>query len=739
MGIGTNPGAAQTADPAWVTLSGLLERVTFHNADNGFCVLRVKARGQRELVTVVGHAPMVSAGEWVTATGEWANDLQHGLQFKARFLRTSTPTSLVGIEKYLASGMIRGVGPVYARKLVRAFGEQVFDIIEREPARLREVEGVGPVRAARITDAWTEQRAVRDIMVFLHGHGVGTARAVRIFKTYGTAAVTIMTENPYRLAWDIRGIGFKTADAIAMRLGIEPTAAIRIRAGLAHALTTAMDEGHCGLPLTELLPLTMQLLEVPESLVQEAITHEQGAGSIAAADIGTVPCLFLTPLLRAEEGIAEQLRRLAHGIPPWPPIAADKALAWVNARNGLALAPSQEQAVRAALAARVFVITGGPGVGKTTLVHSILQILAAKGVEILLAAPTGRAAKRLAESTGRDARTLHRLLEVDARHGGFKRNAQDPLRCDLLVIDEVSMVDVWLLRAVLLALPAHAGIWFVGDIDQLPSVGPGQVLKDIIDSGLLPVARLTEVFRQAARSQIVASAHRVNQGWLPDLERPNGPSDFYFVPAEDPEQAVARIVDLVKVRIPKRFHLHPLRDIQVLCPMNRGGVGAVSLNIALQAALNPEPHTRIERFGWTFAPGDRIMQIENDYDKEVYNGDMGTIEALDLEQGTLQARFDERVVTYDFSELDTIVPGYAATIHKSQGSEYPAVVIPILTQHYPMLQRNLLYTGITRGRRLVVLVGQRKALAMAVRNATQRRRWTRLQDLLQQPLPVFEE
>ena len=711
-------------------LAGLVERVTYHNVENGFCVLRAKARGHRDIVTVVGHAATIAAGEWITASGEWVNDRTHGQQFKARFLRTSPPTSAEGIEKYLSSGMIRGVGPVYAKKLVRAFGEKVFDVIEATPDRLREVDGIGPVRAGSILAAWAEQKAVREIMVFLHSHGVGTARAVRIFKTYGSDAIQVMTENPYRLARDIRGIGFKTADAIAMKLGIEKTAMVRVRAGISYALTEAMDEGHCGLPTEELIPLAETLLEVPQELIRTALELELQEGAVIADRVGETPCVFLAGLHRAERTIAERLMRLANGTLPWPWIDPDKALPWVEGRIGLALAVSQVAAIRLALTSKVLVMTGGPGVGKTTIVNAILRILAAKGTNLLLCAPTGRAAKRMTEATGFEAKTIHRLVEVDPRSGGFKRGDDNPLDCDLLVVDETSMVDVMLMQALMKALPDRAALLIVGDIDQLPSVGPGQVLADIISSGAVPVVRLTEVFRQAAQSQIIVNAHRINHGVMPDLRKPEAESDFYFVEANDPETAVPRIIELVKTRIPHRFGLDPIRDVQVLCPMNRGGVGARSLNIELQAALNPAGERKVERFGWTFAPGDKVMQIENDYDKEVYNGDIGFVTDVEPVEGELTASFDGRPVTYGFGELDALVPAYAASIHKSQGSEYPAVVIPVMTQHYAMLQRNLLYTGVTRGKRLVVLVGQKKAVAIAVRNVSGRRRWSKLGERL---------
>jgi exodeoxyribonuclease V alpha subunit len=723
--------AQQNRTPASSTevLAGVVDRVTFHNPDNGFCVLRVKARGQRDQITVLGHAAIISAGEFVQASGTWVNDRTHGVQFRASFLKVTVPTTVEGIEKYLGSGMIRGIGPVYAKKLVRAFGQAVFDVIEQEPPRLREVTGIGPKRAERIIAGWGEQKVIREIMLFLHSNGVGTSRAVRIYKTYGADAVQLISENPYRLARDIRGIGFRTADQIATKLGIEKTALIRVRAGISYALAEAMDEGHCGLPAEKLLPLAQKLLEVPAELVETALALELQGGAVIADDLDGRRCVFLAGLYRAEREVAERLKTLALGKPPWPSIDADKAIPWVEQRTKLTLANSQREAIRVALSSKVLVITGGPGVGKTTLVNSILKILGAKTVAIGLCAPTGRAAKRLSESTGRDAKTIHRLLETDPRTGGFRRTEEALLDYELLAVDETSMVDVPLMRALLRALSDRAALLLVGDVDQLPSVGPGQVLADVIASSAVPVVRLTEVFRQAAESQIIVNAHRINQGLMPDLA-PLESSDFYFVDATDAEEAVRKLLAIVQERIPKRFGFDPVRDIQVLCPMNRGGLGARSLNIELQKALNPPGELRIERFGWTFCPGDKVMQIENDYDREVYNGDLGVVSRIDMDQGELTVDFDGRDVIYGFGELDALVLAYATTIHKSQGSEYPAVVIPLSTQHYPMLQRNLVYTGVTRGKRLVVLVGQRKALAIAVKGDRKRRRWSKLREWL---------
>jgi exodeoxyribonuclease V alpha subunit len=626
--------------------------------------------------------------------------------------------------------MIRGIGPVYGKRLVHEFGEAVFDVIEGQPERLQQVEGIGPKRAERIVAGWAEQKVIREIMIFLHSHGVSTSRSVRIFKTYGADAIQVLSENPYRLARDVRGIGFKTADTIAARLGIEKTAMIRARAGIGFTLTEAMDDGHCGLPLDELIPMAEQLLEIAGSIVQEALDLELQAGEVVADEVEGRRCIFLAGLHRSERAIADRLRALQQGVLPWPHVDPAKAIPWVEGKVGVTLAESQQLALRLSLLSKVLVITGGPGVGKTTLINAILRVLASKGVKIALAAPTGRAAKRLGESTGREAKTIHRLLEVDPRTGSFKRDGEKPLTCDLLVVDETSMVDVPLMHALMRAVPDDAALILVGGFDQLPSVGPGQVLTDIIGSGAVPVVRLTEIFRQAAESRIIANAHRINRGGMPDWAR-DPDSDFHFVPCRDAEDGVAKIIEIVKDRIPARFRLDPIRDIQVLCPMNRGGLGARALNLELQWVLNPPGDDAIQRFGWTFGAGDKVMQVENDYDKEVYNGDLGFVRSVDAEAGEVLVEFDGREIAYGFGELDELVLAYATTIHKSQGSEYPAVIIPLTTQHYPMLRRNLLYTGVTRGRRLVVIVGQRRAVGIAVRGGQSLRRWSKLKEWLE--------
>jgi exodeoxyribonuclease V alpha subunit len=711
-------------------LAGLVERVTFHNEQNGFCVLRLKVKGERELITLIGHTPAVSPGEYASASGQWVTDREHGRQFRAVFVRIAPPTTLTGIERYLGSGMVKGIGPVYASKLVKAFGLGVFDIIEQSPDRLRDIPGIGDVRAKKITSGWADQKVIRSIMVFLHGHGVSTSRAVRIFKTYGRDAVAIVQANPYRLARDIRGIGFLSADTIAQKIGVAKDSPLRAQAGISYALTEASAQGHCGLPYAELVPLAVKLLDIPEAVIEAAIAQEIADQVLVPDTVDCQPCVFLTPLYSAEQSIAAQVRRLKTGMTTRPAFNPAKAIPWVERKLSIQLADSQKEAVRLALSTKLLVITGGPGVGKTTLVNSILTIMTAKGIKPLLCAPTGRAAKRLSESTGLEAKTIHRLLEVNPLNGQFKRNADDPLACDLLVADECSMIDVPLANQLLKAVATPTAMIIVGDVDQLPSVGPGQFLADLIDSGAVPVIRLTEVFRQAASSNIVRAAHQVNQGVYPRLAEKGESSDFYFVTAEEPEAIAQTVVDLVQTRLPRKFGINPIRDIQVLCPMNRGLTGARGLNKALQAALNPPGERSVDKFGYRFSVGDKVMQIENNYDRDVYNGDIGFVAGIDLDEEAMAVEFDGRAVNYPFGELDELVLCYATTIHKSQGSEYPVVVIPISTQHYMMLRRNLIYTGITRGKTLVVLVGQKKALAMAVKGKQVERRWSKLKERL---------
>lgn len=714
------------------TISGSIERVTFHSEETGFCVLRTKVRGKRDLVTVIGSAACVTAGEFVECRGAWVNNKEHGIQFKAEHLQVIPPTTLEGIEKYLGSGLIKGIGPHFAKTLIKAFGENVFTIIENEAHRLTQLAGIGAKRKNMILTAWAEQKVVRNIMVFLQSHGIGTTRAVRIYKVYGDNAIDIVRDNPYRLALDIIGVGFKTADSLAMRLGIARDSSKRAQAGIRHVLQEFATEGHCAVAQEKLVKASVALLEIAEEIIVHAITSEVKAENLILDKIDGENCLFLTSLYQAECLSAKNIARLKNGKPPWGIIDYEKALQWIEGRTHIVLSPSQRNAVALALKEKVTIITGGPGVGKTTIINSILKIVHAKKIKVSLCAPTGRAAKRLTEATGLAAKTIHRLLEYDPRNHAFKHNQNNPLLTDMVIIDEASMIDIVLWYNIVKAVPNHASLLVVGDIDQLPSVGPGAVLADMINSQTIAVVKLTEIFRQAANSQIIVNAHRINQGQFPlQNGTPSTLSDFYFIQAETPEEIQKKLLHVVTEKIPKRFHFDPKCDIQVLTPMNRGGLGSRALNSILQAKLNPNSEPKINRFGTTFAPGDKVIQNVNNYDKDVFNGDIGIITNIDLEESEVKINFDGHIVIYNFNELDEVALAYATSIHKSQGSEYPVVVIPISTQHYILLARNLLYTAVTRGKKLVIIIGQTKALAIAINNASVGARVTNLKARLQ--------
>jgi exodeoxyribonuclease V alpha subunit len=693
------------------TLEGTVERIVYSGGDGDFTVARLRPE-RGEVVTIVGSLVGVPAGAALRVVGQFETTPRFGAQFRVTGYTEVAPATLEGIRRYLGSGLIKGIGPEFAARIVERFGIATLEVLDGDPGRISEVAGIGPARGRSIREAWAAQREVRKVMVFLQGYGVSPAFAARIYRRYGAASIARVRENPYRLAFDVWGIGFLSADKLAFALGIAKESEARVDAGVRHVIEEAAGKGDVFVPRERLARESAALLDVAERMVDDAIARLARAGEVALESSGAV---YGTPLYRAEVALAAGLRRLLAATTATVRIDADRALDWYEREAGIALAGQQAEAVRQAISGKVLVITGGPGVGKTTIVRGIVSILTKKGLRVALAAPTGRAAKRLSEATGQPASTLHRLLEWRPAEGCFGRNADRPLEADLLVVDESSMLDVRLGADLMGALSSSARLVLVGDVDQLPSVGPGTVLRDVIASGAVPTVRLTEIFRQAAESLIVINAHRIHDGELPEMSATGEHRDFFFMEQDDPARAAALIRDLVAVRLPRRYGLHP-HEIQVLSPMHRGDLGAGNLNLLLQEALTPGA-VGLSRGARTFRVGDKVMQIRNDYDKEVWNGDIGRIERADDAAQTLVVRFDEREIDYGLDELDELTLAYAATVHKSQGSEYPAVVVPVHTQHYMMLQRNLLYTAVTRGKRLVVLVGSRKALGMAVRNA----------------------
>jgi exodeoxyribonuclease V alpha subunit len=698
-------------NPEGEEISGEVESIVYRNEENGYTICRVKAQGQRNLVTMVGSCSAMWVGESLHAAGKWIRHPQHGFQFKSEAITCMAPTTIQGIERYLGSGMIRGIGKVNAKRLVAHFGDQTLDIIEKESARLEEVEGIGPVRRRLIKASWGEKRGVRDVMIFMQGHGIGTAQATRIYRQYGQDAIALIKSNPYRLCYDIWGIGFKTADAVAMSVGIPRDSIVRARAGVTHVLQTMTEEGHCFCPEAELLLSAEVLLEIPVETLAEGLKAELDEGFLVKEE----DLIFLKAIFKAETTVSTRLTELCSAQTAFRPIDADKAVNWAAERLKMDFAPMQHNALLTSLSEKVSIITGGPGVGKTTIITALVAVFDARNLRIELAAPTGRAAKRMEEATQHSARTIHRLLKYKPQKRAFDHDASNPLDCHVVIIDEVSMIDIHLMADLLSALPNSAALVIVGDTDQLPSVGPGNVLRDMIASGKLPYTHLETIFRQKSGGGIVQNAHRVNRGEFIEVDEESGLSDFYFVEADDPEQMIRAMVGLVSKRIPERFGLDPCTDIQVLTPMRRNQLGTENLNAILQEALNPTGHD-VERYGRHYRKGDRVMQVRNNYDKEVFNGDIGHIAYVNEVDQEIHVDFDGSRVKYEFSELDELIHAYACSIHKSQGSEYPAVVLLISTHHFKLLQRNLLYTGLTRGRKLVCLVGSRKAVWMAIQN-----------------------
>ncbi len=771
-------------------LDGLVERITFYNAENGYTVLRLNARGYPDLVTVVGNLPEITPGESLRLQGQWTTNAQYGKQFRADKCEQVLPATIEGLKKYLGSGLIKGVGPVTANRIVKKFGLETLDMLDHSPQRIREVLGIGPKRADAIARAWDEQKSIKQVMLFLQSHGVNTGLAIKIYKQYGDAAIDLVQSDPYRLAHDVYGIGFKTADKIAHDLGLPHDAPSRVAAGVVYTLSNFTDQGHVFAPQSQLIHDSAELLNVqPEQVTASLDTLEKNeqikretiypiVGSLpkrrpaqskqslddflAAAEtertasvtypidrarlpepinpgqqaLRDEPAIYLAPFYQGEVNVAKRLTAIIdsprsrlsdlHGVDLQK--AINEASTVVSNRSTARLSDQQQQAVRTALTRKVAVLTGGPGTGKTTAMRAVIDLLEKYHHRYALASPTGRAAKRLSQATDRPAATIHRLLEFTPQEG-FKRNVQNPLEVDMLIVDEASMIDLLLMNNLLKAVPPDAHLLLVGDVDQLPSVGAGDVLRDIIASGRAAVIRLDAIFRQAMNSHIITNSHRIQRGQMPLT--PQGTTDFFFFVKEDPDEAAELIVDLVAARIPNKFGLKPA-DIQVLSPMYRGSTGVIVLNARLQEQLNPPSPQKAERklAGTLFRAGDRVLQTRNNYDKDVYNGDLGYVTAIDLENQTLGVRIDDRVVDYEWSEADELALAYAVSVHKAQGSEYPAIVMPLLTQHYLMLQRNLLYTGITRARQLVVLVGSKRALGMAVHNNKPSERYSGLRERL---------
>lgn len=713
-------------------ITGVVDSIVYRSEETGYTVCSIKMPGKQDVVTVVGNCPAMWIGETLSASGDWVRHKSHGFQFQAHTLTCVAPTSVKGIERYLASGMIDGIGKINAERIVKKFGTDTLRIIEKESKRLQEVEGIGKTRRQLIKESWDRQKGMRDIMIFLQGHGIGTAQSSRILKQYGHDAINKIRSNPYQLCRDVWGIGFKTADEIAMSVGIPRESEIRARAGLLYILRTFTEEGHCFCPKPELLLQTEAILGIAVEILADALNYELRKGTMVSDD----ERIFLANIHEAEVNIVERIKRITNSPVIYEPIDTEKAIPWAEKKTGLELAPTQRTAIKSAISEKISIITGGPGVGKTTIIKTLVDIFKARKLIVHLAAPTGRAAKRMTEATDHEAQTIHRLLKFIPAIGRFEHGPANPIAGDVFILDEVSMIDVILMNYFLSALPDPAVLVLVGDIDQLPSVGPGNVLSDLIHSNTIPCTRLDTIFRQVDRSGIVANAHRVNSGESilepsedADSLKPGLLSDFYFIVQDDPELVLQCVTELLTSRIPARFGFNPLTEIQVLTPMRKNQLGTENLNAFLQEKLNANG-IAVERFGRKYRVNDRVMQIRNNYDKDIFNGDIGSIIGVSTEKRTITVQFDTKAVLYDFSDLDELIHAFACTIHKSQGSEYPAVIILLTTQHFKLLQRNLLYTAITRGRKLVCLVGSRKAVNLAIRNNKIKLRQTALMQRL---------
>ncbi|MDD3268058.1 MAG: ATP-dependent RecD-like DNA helicase [Syntrophomonadaceae bacterium] len=723
------------------TIYGYLEKISYCSEESNFVVAKLKEKGKRELSCIVGNLLGVNPGESLQLTGKWKHNPKFGLQFQVESFEAIIPATTRGIEKYLSSGLIRGIGPVMAKRIVETFGALALDIIEDEPEKLAEVSGIGPKRIEMISQAWVEQKEIKEIMIFLQGNGVAASHAAKIYQCYGQDSVNVVKANPYRLAEDIRGIGFLTADNIARAMGVDPNSILRAKEGIIHVLRQTLLEGHVFYPQQILLQKTADALQIDAELAEQALEQLENEQRIIIEEMSVeggeeggyddFKAVYLKPFFIAESQMAQQLLRLQNADGQVRAVDSDKMLEWVEQKLDINLAELQREAIAMAVREKILIITGGPGTGKTTIINALVRIFKGLKLKITMAAPTGRAAKRMQETTGCDALTVHRLLEFNPREGNFKRNREYPLETDVLIIDELSMIDTMLMYQLLRAVPLQAILILVGDVNQLPSVGPGNVLSDLIGSGRFALVELKEIFRQSRRSRIVSNAHRINEGKLPFIDNPEGRelSDFYFIEEEDPQKVVDKILDLCARRIPDRFFFHPVREVQVLTPMHRGVVGTMNLNVELQKALNPQGF-ELSRGGRSFRIKDKVMQVVNNYEKDVYNGDIGWISNIDVENQQMVINYDGRWVSYDFTQLDELQLSYATSIHKAQGSEYPAVIMPIMIQHYLLLQRNLVYTGVTRARRLVIIIGSKKALAMAIHNNKTHKRYTRLKERL---------